>query len=362
MGSQQTKIEDHFGTALAFLMLGVAGGLALDICAKWLLVDYSLEQFVFLRSGFGVIFFLMSARWYGGLGSLKSKRWLWHLLRTALATGAMFGFFYGLSRMPLVNALTIAFLAPLIVTALSVPFLGEHVGWRRWLAVFAGFIGVLIVLRPGSGMFTPASIAVLIAAFCWAGLSVTARKLACHRIQLSHCRCTLRRAAGCVGLHAARQLHATYSPMPGYSSPCWPVFGGGLGWHCRRLSSGSARSAGALRVHSIDWWSHRRLSHMGRSARPVGSRWWQHHHRERHIYRLPGNWQRHDQSIPESVYSQWRRRYFQAAVKAIRQEVTSHQGMLRARSASAAITPNADQPSVSTIALSISLAFSASPL
>jgi len=178
MGSQQTKIEDHFGTALAFLMLGVSGGLALDICAKWLLVDYSLEQFVFLRSGFGVIFFLMSARWYGGLGSLKSKRWLWHLLRTALATGAMFGFFYGLSRMPLVNALTIAFLAPLIVTALSVPFLGEHVGWRRWLAVFAGFIGVLIVLRPGSGMFTPASIAVLIAAFCWAGLSVTARKLA----------------------------------------------------------------------------------------------------------------------------------------------------------------------------------------
>jgi drug/metabolite transporter (DMT)-like permease len=90
----------------------------------------------------------------------------------------MFGFFYGLARMPLVNALTIAFLAPLIVTALSVPFLGEHVGWRRWLAVIAGFIGVVIVLRPGDGMFTPAAIAVLIAAFCWAGLSLTARSLA----------------------------------------------------------------------------------------------------------------------------------------------------------------------------------------
>jgi len=178
MASQQTGIEDHFGTALAFLMLGVTGGLALDLCAKWLLVDYSLEQFVFLRSAFGVFFFLLSARWYGGLGSLKSSRWQWHLLRTALATGAMFGFFYGLSRMPLVNALTIAFLAPLIVTALSVPFLGEHVGWRRWMAVVAGFFGVLIVLRPGSGMFSTASIAVLIAAFCWAGLSVTARKLA----------------------------------------------------------------------------------------------------------------------------------------------------------------------------------------
>lgn len=169
---------DHFGKALAYLMLGVAGGLALDLCAKKLLEDYAIEQFVFLRSVFGILFFLLAARWYGGLGSLKTQRWPWHLLRTILATGAMFGFFFGLARMPLVNALTIAFMAPLIVTALSVPLLGEHVGWRRWLAVIAGFIGVVIVLRPGEGMFTPAAIAVIIAAFCWAGLAVTARKLA----------------------------------------------------------------------------------------------------------------------------------------------------------------------------------------
>jgi len=90
----------------------------------------------------------------------------------------MFGFFYGISRMPLVNALTIAFTAPLFVTGLSVPFLGEHVGWRRWLAVVVGFIGVLIVLRPGPGMFTPAAIGVIIAAICYAGLALTARKLA----------------------------------------------------------------------------------------------------------------------------------------------------------------------------------------
>jgi drug/metabolite transporter (DMT)-like permease len=178
MSENRHTPKDNFGVALSYLMLGVAGGLALDLCAKWLLVDYSLEQFVFLRSGFGVIFFLLASRWYGGLGSLKTKRWKWHLLRTLLATGAMFGFFYGLTLMPLVNALTIAFTAPLIVTAMSVPFLGEHVGWRRWLAVIAGFIGVVIVLRPGQGMLTPASVSVLFAAVCWAGLSVTARKLA----------------------------------------------------------------------------------------------------------------------------------------------------------------------------------------
>ena len=177
--------DDHYGTAVAFLLLGVVAGLSLDLCAKWLLADYSLPQFVFLRSIFGLTFFLFTARFYGGLGSLKTSRWQWHLLRTVFATGAMFGFFYGIARMPLINALTIAFTAPLFVTGLSVPFLGEHVGWRRWLAVIVGFIGVLIVLRPGRGMFTPAAIGVIIAAICYSGLALTARKLAATESSLS---------------------------------------------------------------------------------------------------------------------------------------------------------------------------------
>ena len=97
----------------------------------------------------------------------------------------MFGFFFGLSRMPLVSALTLAFTAPLIVTALSVPLLGEHVGWRRWTAVVIGFAGVLIILRPGSGLLTPASLAVLAAAVAYAGLAITARKLAATETTLS---------------------------------------------------------------------------------------------------------------------------------------------------------------------------------
>ncbi|MDH4316041.1 MAG: DMT family transporter [Gammaproteobacteria bacterium] len=169
---------DSLGPAIAFLLFGVACGLALDLCAKALLADYSLEQFVFLRSIVGLLFFLLVARWYGGLSSLKSALWPWHLLRTFLATGSMFGFFYGLMYMPLVNALTLAFTAPLIVTALSVPLLGEHVGWRRWLAVIIGFAGVLIILRPGTGLFNFAAIAVLGSAVCYAGLAITARKLA----------------------------------------------------------------------------------------------------------------------------------------------------------------------------------------
>lgn len=173
----QESHDESIGKAIGWLLLGISGGLGLDLCAKALLASYSLEQFVFLRSLAGLTIFFLLAKQFGGLRSLATARWKWHVLRTVLASGAMFGFFFGLSRMPLVNALTLGFTAPLMVTALAVPFLGEHVGWRRWLAVVVGFGGALIVLRPGAGLLTPASVAVLVAAFCYACLAITARHL-----------------------------------------------------------------------------------------------------------------------------------------------------------------------------------------
>jgi drug/metabolite transporter (DMT)-like permease len=144
------------------LLFGVMGGLGLDLCAKAILETYPLEQFVFLRSLIGIVLFLLLARQFGGLKSLITRRWGWHFVRTLLASGAMFGFFFGLSKMPLIDALTLGFTAPLIMTALSVPLLG----------------GVLMILRPGTGTFSPAAISVLFAALCYACLAITARKLA----------------------------------------------------------------------------------------------------------------------------------------------------------------------------------------
>lgn len=170
--------QDHVGRAIAWLLFGVSGGLALDLCAKELLRTYSLQEFVLLRSSIAIIIFIaLAPRVFGGLKMLRTRRWRWHALRTLLAIGAMFGFFYGLSKMPLVNTLTLGFTAPLMMTALSVPFLGEHVGWRRWMAVVVGFIGTLIMLQPGSGDFSLASVAVLVAAFCYASQAITARHL-----------------------------------------------------------------------------------------------------------------------------------------------------------------------------------------
>ena len=77
-------------------------------------------------------------------------------------------FIIGLHHLPMANATATAFAAPLIVTALSIPMLGERVGARRWAATGVGLVGVLIVVRPGTGSFDPASVYPLLSALSWA--------------------------------------------------------------------------------------------------------------------------------------------------------------------------------------------------
>ena len=169
--------QENVPRAAAWLVLGVVGGLGLDLCAKQILQTYSLVQFVLLRSGIAMFIMLAIAPRFGGIEALRTKEIGWHFLRTLFAIGAMYGFFYGLARMPLVNALTLGYTAPLIMTVLASIFLRETIGWRRWAAVSIGFAGVLMILRPGSGEFSIAAAAVLIAAFCYACQAITARRL-----------------------------------------------------------------------------------------------------------------------------------------------------------------------------------------
>jgi len=163
--------------AAGWLLFGVLGGLGLDLCAKQLLQTHSLIQFVLLRSAFGILILLAIAPRFGGFQALRTGEAGWHFLRTIFSIGAMFGFFYGLGRMPLVNALTLGYTAPLMVTSLSAVFLGETIGWRRWSAVIVGFVGTLIVLRPDRSALTHAELAILVAAFCYACQAITARRL-----------------------------------------------------------------------------------------------------------------------------------------------------------------------------------------
>lgn len=111
--------------------------------------------------------------------SLVQVRWSLHLLRGVLSVMMMACFTYALVRLPLSTAYTIFFVAPLMITALSMPVLGERVGPRRWAAIVVGLLGVLVVLRPtGEGMFTLAGLAVLGAAFGYSASAITVRVLA----------------------------------------------------------------------------------------------------------------------------------------------------------------------------------------
>ena len=114
-----------------------------------------------------------------GVRSLLRVHWPLHLLRGALGVAFMAGFIHGLRTLPMSTAYTIAFVAPLLVTALAVPLLGERVGPRRWTAIAVGLAGVLVVLRPtATGVFTMAGVSVLLASVAYSAAVITVRLLA----------------------------------------------------------------------------------------------------------------------------------------------------------------------------------------
>jgi drug/metabolite transporter (DMT)-like permease len=110
---------------------------------------------------------------------LLHVRWSLHLLRGALGVMMIGAFVYGVRHLPLTAAYTLFFVAPLVITLLSKPFLGEAIGPHRWIAIVGGFIGVLVALRPDvSGVVSWASLAVLVAALGYAVSAITVRVLA----------------------------------------------------------------------------------------------------------------------------------------------------------------------------------------
>ena len=106
---------------------------------------------MFFRASIGLIPTLVMLYRPPGIKALRTGKIGAHLLRGAVSVIGTFGFFWAFAVMPLADAYAIGFAAPMFITAMSVPLLGERVGPRRWLAVLVGFIGVLIMVRPGGG-------------------------------------------------------------------------------------------------------------------------------------------------------------------------------------------------------------------
>ncbi|MDH0683993.1 DMT family transporter [Achromobacter animicus] len=157
----------------------VAGGIFFltlsDANAKWLGASYNPLQILFLRALIALPFVTALALWLGGRRVLRTTHPGLHLTRGAINVVSACCFYLGLQALPLAEATAIAFAAPLFVTALSVLILKERVDGKRWLAVLAGFAGVLIVVRPGTQAFQAATLLPLTTALLYAVMMITAR-------------------------------------------------------------------------------------------------------------------------------------------------------------------------------------------
>lgn len=147
-----------------------------DVLIKFLSGDYALHQVVMIRSLVGLVFLLaVFLPIDGGFAALKTKRLPLHILRGLMVVTANLTFFLGIATLPLAEGVAIFFVSPLLITLFSVIFLKETVGFWRWIAIFVGLIGVLVVLRPGTAAFQWAAILPLIAAVGYAGLHMLTR-------------------------------------------------------------------------------------------------------------------------------------------------------------------------------------------
>jgi drug/metabolite transporter (DMT)-like permease len=146
-----------------------------DAIAKWLGEVHSPLQIIFFRTLVSLPLIALLARLGGGLSKLRTRRPFVHLVRGLIYTGTMGFFVLGLTLLPLAEATAIAFVAPLFVTLLSVPFLGERIDLPVVAASLVGFVGVLIVVRPGGAAFHPGSLVMIAAAAFYALLMLTSR-------------------------------------------------------------------------------------------------------------------------------------------------------------------------------------------
>ena len=152
-----------------------------DALTKHLVQTLPASQIVAVRFFFFALFALAYvSRRIGIATAFRSQRpWL-QIFRGLLLSGEIIVFAYAIQFLGLAEMHTLFACFPLLITALSVPLLRESVGWRRWLAVFFGFIGTLIILRPDSGVFQPAAAIALAAALMFALYNILTRKVSRH--------------------------------------------------------------------------------------------------------------------------------------------------------------------------------------
>ncbi len=156
------------GAIVSFSTMAVAG--------RELSAELTTFQILFFRSlaGFFLMLVLLSRT---GWWQLKTRHFGIHLLRNVTHYGGQYGWFYGIAVIPLAEVFAIEFTMPIWTALFASLILGERIGWQRGLAIAIGFAGVLVMLRPGIAVISPAALAVLAAAFAYAFAHTLTKRL-----------------------------------------------------------------------------------------------------------------------------------------------------------------------------------------
>ncbi len=167
--------------ALTGILFAIGGTLIFsvnDVSIKFLSGGYALHQVILIRALVALAFILAVIHWSDrGWSQIRTSRPKAHLLRVAIVMLSNVTYFTGLAVLPLADAVAVAYVSPIVITLLSIMFLGEKVGPRRWAAVTIGMLGVIVMLRPGAGVIQPAALLVLISAVLYASGNLLARHM-----------------------------------------------------------------------------------------------------------------------------------------------------------------------------------------
>ncbi|MBY6264389.1 DMT family transporter [Azospirillum sp. 412522] len=172
-----TSPTENVRLGILSMLLAMVLMTIMNALAKILAETYPLGEVTFFRNLFALLPAVAMVAAAGGRRCLRTDHWQGHLWRAIVGLASMVLLFWAYHLMPLANAVAISYSAPLFLTALSVPLLGERVGPFRWAAVVVGFAGVLIMVQPGAGMLDRGALVALTAAVSYALAMIAMRQL-----------------------------------------------------------------------------------------------------------------------------------------------------------------------------------------
>ncbi|MCG7393096.1 DMT family transporter [Microvirga sp. ACRRW] len=148
-----------------------------DVSTKYLAATLPASEIAWIRYAIFSCLVVPVVLLMGGTSLFRAKRPGLQVLRSLGMIGSTLFFTQGLRYLPVAESTAIYFVSPILIMALSIVFLGESVGWRRWVASLVGLVGVLVVIRPGTDAFQATALLPLMGATSWAAGAVVTRKM-----------------------------------------------------------------------------------------------------------------------------------------------------------------------------------------